>query len=48
MKDMALVCIAFSTTPGSPEWNSLCDVNHDDKTDMKDIVLAARDSGKTA
>jgi len=43
MKNIALVYIVLSTTSGSPEWNSMCDVNHDDKIDTKDMILAARD-----
>jgi hypothetical protein len=48
VKDIALVYIVFSAASGNPEWNSVYDVNHDDRIDTKDMVLTACDSGKAA
>jgi hypothetical protein len=48
MKDLGLVCHVFNTSPEDPNWNPACDVNHDDKVDMKDIALVAHDFGKAA
>jgi hypothetical protein len=39
IKDVARVCAAFGTYPGSGRWNPVADVNHDFKVDIKDVAV---------
>jgi hypothetical protein len=41
-KDIAILCKAFDTKPGNPNWNSHADVNSDLKVDGKDIGLTVK------
>jgi hypothetical protein len=40
-KDIVAAALAFGSYPGSPRWNSVADVNHDNVVDGKDIALMA-------
>ena len=41
IKDVAIVCRALGSTPGSSKWNPAADINFDGKIDMKDVKLVA-------
>jgi hypothetical protein len=41
-KDIAILCKAFDTKPGNPNWNPHADLNSDGKIDGKDIGLVAK------
>jgi hypothetical protein len=42
-RDLSVADKAFGSYPGSPTWNSTCDVNKDYKVDGKDIGAMSRD-----
>jgi hypothetical protein len=46
MKDIAVVCKAYGSVPGSPRWNPACDFNNDGRIDMKDIAFVCRCYGQ--
>lgn len=45
-KDVALVARGFGSTPGSPGWNSLADIDKNHKIDAKDVAFVARNYGR--
>jgi hypothetical protein len=47
MKDIGLVARAFGAIPGSPRWNTVCDIYDNRAIDMKDIGAVARAFGTT-
>jgi hypothetical protein len=46
VKDVALAARSFGSTPGSPNWNSIADIDKSHKIDAKDISVIARNYGK--
>jgi len=47
-KDLWIILIAMCSYPGNPRWNPSCDLNHDNKIDLKDLFIALRNYGKTS
>lgn len=45
--DLAIAGKAFGCLPGYPTWNSNADLNRDNMIDIRDLVLVARNFGKT-
>jgi len=43
--DSQLVAKAYSTQPGSPQWNPETDINSDDKTDASDLTILSTNYG---
>ena len=39
--DLNLISAAFGSIPGDPNWDPDCDLNHDNKVDMMDVVIPA-------
>jgi hypothetical protein len=48
MKDVAYIARHYGTTPSSPNWDPVCDLNGDGIVNMKDIAIVARHYGLTA
>jgi parallel beta-helix repeat protein len=46
IRDIAYVCLRFLTTPASPNWNSICDMNSDGVVNMSDIAITCGNFGK--
>lgn len=46
VKDVALAARCFGSTPGSPNWNSIADIDKNHKIDAKDIAVIAKNYGK--
>jgi hypothetical protein len=46
MKDVAYLVTQFWTTPKSPNWNPVTDINVDGKVDMRDIATAVHNFGQ--
>ena len=46
IKDVLAVSWAFGSFPSDPRWNPLCDINHDDKVDMRDYYIVCSNYGK--
>jgi len=46
IKDIAIVSIAYGSTPGHPRWNPIADLYPDLKIDIRDIAVVAKDYGK--
>ncbi len=46
-KDLALLQVAYGSTPGTPNWNPACDLNSDGVVDMRDISIYATNQGLT-
>jgi len=47
MIDIGIVCLAYGSKPGDPNWNPIADLNGDEKIDMIDIGFVCLDYGKT-
>jgi hypothetical protein len=47
-KDLALILKAMCSSPGDPRWNPNCDLNHNNKIDIKDLLRALGNFGKTS
>jgi hypothetical protein len=45
-KDVSLTASAFGSSPGSPKWKSIADVDKNLKIDAKDIAFIAKNFGK--
>jgi Dockerin type I domain/Divergent InlB B-repeat domain len=45
--DAGIVVEAFMSKPGDSNWNPIADLNHDGIVDMYDLIMVARDFGKT-
>jgi parallel beta-helix repeat protein len=46
--DITIVALAFSSTPGDPNWNPIADINSDGIVDIFDIVVVALNFGETS
>jgi hypothetical protein len=46
MRDIGVSAWSLGSYPGHPRWNSYADLNEDDRLDMKDLVIIARNFGK--
>jgi murein tripeptide amidase MpaA len=46
MKDILIAAAAFGSRNGEVRWNPKADMNRDDKIDLFDFVIIAKDSGK--
>jgi hypothetical protein len=47
-KDLLLILKAMGSRPGDPRWNSNCDLNHNNKIDFGDLLIALKNYGKTS
>jgi len=47
-KDLDLIKAAFDSVPGQPNWNPNADLDGDGKIRNADVVMCARNQGKTA
>ena len=47
MRDIGVAAWAIGSYPTHPRWDSYADINQDDRLDMKDLVIIARNFGKT-
>jgi len=47
-KDLLLILKAMETRPGSPRWNPNCDLNHDNRINGLDLLIALKNYGKTS
>jgi hypothetical protein len=48
LQDLAIIAVAFGSTPGSPRWNAQADVNKDGTVNLLDLMIVAEDYGKTS
>ena len=48
MRDLSLCASIFGSYPGHLRWNPVADINADEKVDMKDVSIVAKNFGKTA
>jgi hypothetical protein len=46
LKDVMEVATAYGSSPGSPKWNSVCDLNGDLVVDMKDYLIVCKNYGQ--
>ena len=46
--DVVPIAIAFSSTPGNPNWNVIADINNDGTVDIFDLVVVALHFGETS
>jgi len=46
IKDLAIVSVAFGSTPESPRWKPVADIDHNNKVDIKDVALVSKSYGK--
>lgn len=46
--DLLIITKALFSTPASRKWNPNCDLNGDQRVDLRDLCLALRNLGKTA
>jgi len=46
MYDISIVCISFSSTPQSSNWNPAADINSDEHIDIIDVVIVAMHYGE--
>jgi hypothetical protein len=47
MRDIGVAAWAIGSYPTHPRWNIQVDLNQDDEVNMKDLVIIARNFGKT-
>jgi hypothetical protein len=47
-KDLWLILKAWGSSPGNPRWNPNCDLNHDNKINYLDFLIALRNYGRTS
>ncbi|MDH7563314.1 MAG: ABC transporter substrate-binding protein [Candidatus Bathyarchaeota archaeon] len=47
LKDVLRAALAFASIPGHSKWDSLCDINEDNKVDLKDYFAIAANYGWT-
>lgn len=45
--DLVTVAIAFGSKPGSPNWNPIADLDKNDIINIMDVIIVARNYGKT-
>jgi hypothetical protein len=48
MVDLVIIMRALFSTPTSRNWNPNCDLNGDNRVDLRDLCLAMHNLGKTA
>jgi hypothetical protein len=41
IQDLAIIAVAYNSTPGSPNWNPQADLNGDGKVNLGDLALCA-------
>ncbi len=46
MKDVFVVGKAYGSVPDHPKWDPICDINNDEKVDLKDYYIACKNYGK--
>jgi len=46
--DALILAMAFGTSPGQPNWNSVADIKQDDTIDILDAIILSNNFGKTA
>ncbi|MCL6579203.1 MAG: hypothetical protein K6T73_07435 [Candidatus Bathyarchaeota archaeon] len=46
-EDRNLLSKAYHSVPGSPNWNPKCDLNKDNKVDLKDLTILSKNYGLT-
>jgi len=46
MKDISIVCKAYGSKPGDPQWNPLADLTGDNKINLLDIAIVCTNFGK--
>ena len=46
IEDIAIASLAFGSYHGHPRWNPICDINGDDKVNLIDIGLIAKNLAK--
>lgn len=46
--DLLLILKAMGSRPGDPRWNPNCDLNHNNKIDIYDLLIALKNYGRTS
>jgi parallel beta-helix repeat protein len=47
IRDIALIARAFGSVLGQPNWNPICDLNGDNRINILDIAIAAKNFGRS-
>ena len=48
LRDVAIACFSFGSTPNDARWDVRADVNHDSRIDLRDVAIIAKNFGLTA